>query len=111
MREGIPLGIDATSRYEAEIEGRDRGDIDFTSDSPYNTRTNQGLPPTPIASPGRASIEAALNPEDGPWIYYVPPDSEGNPFFTDGSHEFLQAKEECKSEERRVGKECVQKGR
>src|SRR3546814_16634970 len=41
MREGIPLGIDATSRYEAEIEGRDRGDIDFTSDSPYNTRRSE----------------------------------------------------------------------
>ena len=45
--------------------------IDFTSNSPYNTRKVKGLPPTPIASPGRASIEAALHPADGPWIYYV----------------------------------------
>lgn len=96
LRQGIPLGIDATSRYEAEIEGRDRGDIDFTSDSPYNTRRRQGLPPTPIASPGRASIEAALNPADGPWTYYVLQDSDGNHFFTDSDSEFIAAKKRCK---------------
>ncbi len=96
LREGIPLGIDATSRYEAEIAGRDRGDIDFTSDSPYNTRRVQGLPPTPIASPGRASIEAALNPEDGPWIFYVLEDEAGNHFFTESNSEFLAAKARCR---------------
>ncbi len=96
LRQGIALGIDATSRYEAEIEGRDRGDIDFTSDSPYNTRRVRGLPPTPIASPGRASIEAALNPADGPWIYYVLKDPAGNHVFTESNSEFLQAKQACK---------------
>jgi UPF0755 protein len=95
LKDGIPLGIDATSRYEAEIEGRDRGKIDFTSDSPYNTRRRAGLPPTPIASPGRASIEAALNPADGPWIYYVLADAEGNHFFTDSDSEFINAKKKC----------------
>lgn len=95
LKEGIPLGIDATSRYEAEIEGRDRGDIDFTSASPYNTRRQQGLPPTPIASPGRASIEAALNPADGPWIYYVLQDAEGHHFFTESNSEFINAKRKC----------------
>lgn len=96
LREGIPLGIDATSRYEAELAGRDRGSIDFESDSPYNTRRNQGLPPTPIASPGRASIEAALNPAEGPWIFYVLEDAEGNHFFTESNSEFLQAKARCR---------------
>jgi len=96
LRQGIALGIDATSRYEAEIDGRDRGDIDFTSDSPYNTRRVKGLPPTPIASPGRASIEAALNPADGPWIYYVLEDSAGNHVFTESNSEFLRAKQACK---------------
>jgi len=95
LSQGIPLGIDATSRYEAELAGRDRGDIDFESDSPYNTRKNAGLPPTPIAAPGRASIEAALNPADGPWIYYVLEDSEGNHFFTESSSEFIEAKQRC----------------
>ena len=96
LSQGIPLGIDATSRYEAELAGRDREDIDFESDSPYNTRRIAGLPPTPIASPGRASIEAALNPADGPWIYYVLEDAEGNHFFTDSNSEFLAAKERCR---------------
>ena len=90
------LGIDATSRYEAVLAGRDRSDVDFESDSPYNTRRNPGLPPTPIASPGRASIEAALNPADGPWIYYVLEDAEGNHFFTESNSEFLAAKERCR---------------
>ena len=65
LEQGIPLGIDATSRYEAEIEGRSRDAVDFESDSPYNTRRVAGLPPTPIAAAGRASLEAALNPEPG----------------------------------------------
>jgi UPF0755 protein len=96
LRQGIPLGIDATSRYEAILAGRDREALDFESDSPYNTRRVAGLPPTPIASPGRASIEAALNPADGPWIYYVLEDAQGNHFFTDSNSEFLAAKERCR---------------
>jgi UPF0755 protein len=95
LRQGIPLGIDATSRYEAELAGRDRDDIDFTSDSPYNTRRQAGLPPTPIASPGRASIEAALTPADGPRIYYVLENADGPHFFTDSDSEFLAAKQRC----------------
>jgi UPF0755 protein len=96
LSQGIPLGIDATSRYEALLAGRNREDVDFDSDSPYNTRRIAGLPPTPIAAPGRASIEAALNPADGPWIYYVLEDAEGNHFFTDSNSEFIAAKERCR---------------
>ncbi len=95
LAQGIPLGIDATSRYEAELAGRDRGQLDFESDSPYNTRRQAGLPPTPIAAPGQASIEAALAPADGPWIYYVLADAEGHHVFTDSAREFQQAKQEC----------------
>jgi UPF0755 protein len=95
LSQGIPLGIDATSRYEAVLAGRDRSDVDFDSTSPYNTRKIAGLPPTPIASPGRASIEAALNPADGPWIYYVLEDAEGHHFFTDSNSEFIAAKQRC----------------
>ena len=96
LRQGIPLGIDATSRYEAELAGRSRDDIDFESDSPYNTRRIAGLPPTPIAAPGRASIAAALAPADGPWIYYVLEDAEGNHFFTESNSEFIAAKNRCR---------------
>lgn len=96
LSQGIPLGIDATSRYEAELAGRKRDDIDFESDSPYNTRRSAGLPPTPIAAPGQASIAAALNPADGPWIYYVLEDATGHHFFTESDSEFLAAKERCR---------------
>ncbi len=95
IRQGIPLGIDATSRYEAEVIRGNRNKIDFTSSSPYNTRKVKGLPPTPIAAPGRASIEAALHPADGPWIYYVLEDDEGHHVFTDSAAEFSRAKQRC----------------
>jgi UPF0755 protein len=95
LEQGIPLGVDATSRYEAILAGRSRDDLDFDSDSPYNTRKQAGLPPTPIASPGRASIEAALHPADGPWIYYVLENADGHHFFTDSSREFINAKTRC----------------
>lgn len=99
---GEPLGIDATSRYEAELAGRDRNDIDFESDSPYNTRRQAGLPPTPIAQPSRAALEAALSPVDGPWIFYVrDPDESRTPpgghFFTDSASEFAEVKAECEA--------------
>ncbi len=93
LSQGIPLGIDASSRYEAILAGRSRDQLDFESDSPYNTRKIAGLPPTPIASAGRASIAAALNPAEGPWIYYVLEDAEGHHFFTDRNSEFIAAKE------------------
>ena len=95
IKQGIPLGIDATSRYEAELAGRDRSKVDFTSSSPYNTRRFKGLPPTPIGAPGRASIEAALHPADGTWTFYVLQDSAGHHFFTASNTEFLAAKKRC----------------
>jgi UPF0755 protein len=102
LDQGEPLGIDATSRYEAVLAGRDREDIDLESDSPYNTRRNPGLPPTPIAAPGRAALEAALHPADGPWIFYVrDPDESRTPpgghFFTDSASEFAEVKAECEA--------------
>ncbi len=69
---GEPLGIDATVLYAV---GKDPGDTIFQSDldfdSPYNTRLNAGIPPTPIAAPGRDSLEAALNPADGDFFFYA----------------------------------------
>jgi UPF0755 protein len=95
LEQGIPLGIDATSCYEkGEIPCR-LVTADFESDSPYNTRRVPGLTPTPISSPGADSIRAALEPADGPWIYYVLADTEGNHFFTDSAAEFERAKAEC----------------
>jgi len=58
------------------------------TDTPYNTYTRHGLPPTPIAMPGRAAINAALNPEDGTELYFVASGLE------DGSHKFSTTKAE-----------------
>lgn len=91
LRDEMPLGIDATSRYLAGIEG---GEPDFESDSPYNTRSQPGLPPTPIASPGEYALDAALHPADGPWIYYVLTDP-GVHTFTASYQEFLDGKQTC----------------
>jgi UPF0755 protein len=77
LREGIPLGIDATIYYAVEEQ---KGIATYTGeltdsqlkiDSPYNTRTHKGLPPTPISNPGVASIEAAAHPAHVPYLYYV----------------------------------------
>jgi UPF0755 protein len=94
LSDGTPLGIDATSRYLAEQSG---SPVDFTSTSPFNTRRVPGLPPTPIAAPGRDALQAALAPADGPWTYYVLEDP-GVHFFTDSNAEFLQKKQECEAE-------------
>jgi UPF0755 protein len=61
---------------------------DLQTDTPYNTYTRRGLPPTPIALPGRAAIHAALHPADGEELYFV---ATG---LGDGSHAFSATKDE-----------------
>lgn len=71
LRLGMPLEVDATIEY-ALPEHHDvitYGDLKI--DSPYNSYLHQGLPPTPIANPGEASLQAAFNPKPSPYLYYV----------------------------------------
>ena len=70
------LGIDATLLYDDPTPDGTLSSADLAADTPYNTRMNAGLPPTPIASPGEASLEAALHPAHTDYFYYVacPPD-------------------------------------
>ncbi len=98
LAEEMPLQIDATSCYiKNEPGGCTLSQADLESDSPYNTRNRPGLPPTPIASPGRASIEAALNPAAGDWLYYVldAEADDGSHVFTADYDTFVEAKERC----------------
>ncbi len=71
LREGMPLGIDATTRFATGNYTRPLTESELAVDSPYNTRTNAGLPPGPIASPGLASIEAAAHPARVDYLFYV----------------------------------------
>lgn len=77
----MPLGIDATYLY-ALAPGTLPSDVNWKTNSPYNTRVRPGLPPTPVSNPGRASLEAAAHPEAGPWLYYVLTDKDGRHAFT-----------------------------
>lgn len=72
---GMKLDIDATVLYA--LGTRDIADFDREFDSPYNTYLVAGLPPTPIAAPGKASLEAAANPETTDFLFYVLKDLEG----------------------------------
>ena len=73
------LGIDATIRYGLHVPGtKSLTQSELNSDNPYNTRNPRivGLPPTPIANPGLAAIQAAAHPAPGDWLYFVrKPDS------------------------------------
>jgi UPF0755 protein len=88
LAQNMTLGIDATVYYALQRRGGSLTRSDLEVESPYNTRVNPGLPPTPIGLPGRASLEAAINPEPGPWLYYVLADEEGNHAFSESFEEF-----------------------
>jgi cell division protein YceG involved in septum cleavage len=71
LHEGMPLGIDATTRFATGNYTEPLTESELAIDSPYNTRTNTGLPPGPINSPGLASIEAAAHPAKVDYLFYV----------------------------------------
>src|SRR3954451_12047614 len=71
LKQGIPLGIDATIRYYEDNWTRALRQSELTRDEPYNTRLNRGLPPTPIGNPGLASLRAAAQPARTKYLFYV----------------------------------------
>jgi uncharacterized YceG family protein len=71
LRKGIPLGIDATTRFAVGNYDQPLTESQIQSPSPYNTRIVSGLPPGPIGNPGIASIEAAAHPAKVSYLYYV----------------------------------------
>jgi UPF0755 protein len=87
MRLGMRLQTDPTviyglgDKYDGRIHKRD-----LTTDTPWNTYTRDGLPPTPIAMPGAASLRAAVQPAQTSYLYFV---GRG-----DGTHEFSRTLEE-----------------
>ena len=71
LKEGMPLGIDATIRYATNNWTRPIKQSELDKHEPYNTRLNRGLPPTPIGNPGLASLKAAAKPANKSYLYYV----------------------------------------
>jgi uncharacterized YceG family protein len=89
LREGIPLGIDATIRFATGNYEEPLTESELATDSPYNTRLNAGLPPGPISSPGLASLEAAARPAKVDYLYYVvEPGTCGEHSFSSSDAEF-----------------------
>ena len=89
LRNRMPLGIDATIRYGRNVPGTEPlKQSDLESDDPYNTRKRQGLPPTPIANPGLASMRAAANPARVDYLYFVRKGESNRHFFTASEAEF-----------------------
>jgi len=100
LQRGMLLQADPTVQYALGGEPRERllySDIDAVKDHPYNTYSQTGLPPGPIASPGEAALEAALSPADVPYLFFVArPD--GSHVFTRTNREHVNAKNRIRSE-------------
>ena len=91
LRNKMPLGIDATIRYGLNIPGTESlTKSAIRSDNPYNSRRFPGLPPTPVANPGLASIKAAAHPAKVDYLYYVRIPGTKRHFFTASESEFLR---------------------
>lgn len=100
LDKGMPLGADPTVEYGLGI--RQTADQPLTlnqvrTPTDYNTYLNPGLPPTPIASPGLASLKATLNPENTPYLYFVAR--------YDGTHIFSRTLAEHEAAQRAIWKE------
>lgn len=83
-----PLGIDATIRFEDQNYDEPLLESRLKTETPYNTHTKPGLPPGPIGNPGLASLEAAANPAETDFFYYVVKPGTCN------EHEFVVTQEE-----------------
>ena len=91
LHRGMPLGIDATTRFEFHNYTGEITQSQLQSPSPYNTRTHAGLPPTPIGNPGLAAIQAAAHPAKVNYLFYVVNgDGSGHHCFTASEQEFNQ---------------------
>lgn len=90
------LYLDAINSYGLGKPADEITKSEFADASdPYNSRKNTGLPPTPIANPGRPSVEAVLDPPEGDWNWYVTVNLDtGETKFTDNYQEFLEYRAE-----------------
>jgi UPF0755 protein len=99
LDQGIPLGIDAAILFGVgKTAGGELTRSDLAQDTPYENRRQTGLPPTPIAAPGEATLAGALSPSEGDILYYVLATAEGRTFFTADYDEFLAQRDKSREE-------------
>jgi UPF0755 protein len=109
LSDGIPLGIDATTRFQYNDWKNPLRQSQLQSPSPYNTRLNQGLPPGPIGSPGLASIQAAATPAKSDYLFYVAnPCKPGTHTFVETNAEFEAAVAKYNEARERAGGKAPQ---
>jgi len=90
LHDRMPLGIDATIRYGLNVPGtQSLHESQLQSDNPYNTRKFPGLPPTPIANPGLASMQAAAHPAHVDYLYFVRKPDKVHHYFTKSFNDFV----------------------
>jgi UPF0755 protein len=96
---GMPLGADSTQTYYLRLTdpGLQPTPSQLDAPSPYNTRTQKGLPPTPIASPGIPSLEAAASPASTSYLYFVEINPDGQLGFASTTSGFLKLRAECQA--------------
>ena len=95
LHAGMVLGIDATIRYGLNVpptESLRESQLEDAT-SPYNTRKHAGLPPTPIANPGLASLQAAAHPAKVDYLFFVRKPDKVHHFFTASEREFENYKD------------------
>ena len=95
LKKGTALQINATLMYGEHVT--DPHQIDLKADTPYNTYKYTGLPPTPIASPGVPSLQAAASPPTTPYLYYVLIDPSGKHAFATTASEFAKLEAEARA--------------
>ena len=94
LADGMRLQLDTTVLYALNVQGRIKvTNKDLAISSSFNTYQNPGLPPGPIGNPGLAAIEAALNPAEGPWLFFITV-KPGDTRFTASENEFYRWKDE-----------------
>lgn len=98
LEDGMPLQFDSTVNYLKDEKTPRLTLEDLKVESEYNTYQNQGLPPTPIDSPGQEALAAALNPAEGDYVYFITTSKDGSALFTADYNEFLRAKAKAKAE-------------
>ncbi len=98
LADNTKLEFDSTVNYGLERPIITTSDEDRNRSGPYNTYTEKGLPPTPIGSPSKEAIAAAIKPEEGPWMFFVKCAKDGTTCFSDNHDEHVRLSDKARAE-------------